>query len=155
MLRSTEAEYMVLLSCAQEVNFFNILLKETTKVQKPPVAQEDNQGYIFLEINSQVGMRTKHIDIRHYFLRDMVEYKDMEIKYIRSKTTEDITANNFSKADQVKHMKKTKEGELWQLAETVRDNFKNNRVLDGFLDLDLTEYSSHALTKVVNGVNIK
>ena len=30
-------------------------------------------------------MRTKHIDVRHYFLRDMVEDKDIDIKYIRIK----------------------------------------------------------------------
>ena len=75
---------MALSACAQEVKFVNMILEEITEVQKPSVLCEDNQGAIFLANNSQVGMRTKHIDIRHYFLRDMVEYKDMEIKYIRS-----------------------------------------------------------------------
>ena len=46
---------------------------------------EDNQGAIFLSNNRKFGMRTKNIDIRHKFLRDMVEDKDIDINYIRSK----------------------------------------------------------------------
>ena len=53
-----------------------------TKVLKPSVLNEDNQGDIFLEKNRQVGMRTKHIDISYRFFSYMVEYKDMDMKYI-------------------------------------------------------------------------
>ena len=60
-----------------------MLLEEISEVQKPAVFYKDNKGAIFLAKNDQVVMRTKHIDIRHHFLRDTVEYKDMEIKYIR------------------------------------------------------------------------
>ena len=45
---------------------------------------KDNQGAIFLVNNRQVGMHTKHIDIHHHFMIDMVKGKDMDIKYIRS-----------------------------------------------------------------------
>ena len=41
--------------------------------EKPSVIYEDNQGETFLAKNRQVGIRTKHIDICHHFLRDMVE----------------------------------------------------------------------------------
>ena len=54
---------------AQEVKFVNMLLEEITKVQKSSVIYKDNQGEIFLVNNRQVGMHTKHIDIRHNFLR--------------------------------------------------------------------------------------
>ena len=59
-------------------------LENITEVQKPEVVYEDNQGDIFLEKNRQVGMHTKHIDIHHHFMIDMVKGKDMDIKYIRS-----------------------------------------------------------------------
>ena len=52
-------------------------------MQKPSIIYEDNQGGNFLANNRQVGMRTKHIDICHHFLRDMVEDKDIDIKYIQ------------------------------------------------------------------------
>ena len=37
-----------------------------------------------------------------------------------------------------------------ELALTGRDNFKNNGVLDGVIDCDSTEYSSHTLADAVN-----
>ena len=56
-----------------------------TKVQNPSVIYEDNQDMIFLVNNRQVGISTRHIDIGHHFLRDMLEDKDIDIQYIWSK----------------------------------------------------------------------
>ena len=66
------------------MKFVKILPEETYEVQKPAIVQKDNQGVIFLSKNKQVGMRTKHINICHHFMRDATEEKDMDIKYIRS-----------------------------------------------------------------------
>ena len=55
-----------------------------TKVQKTSVIYEGNQGIIFLEKNRQVRICTKHVDICHHFLRDVVEEKDIGIQYIQS-----------------------------------------------------------------------
>ena len=95
------------------MNFVNILLEEMTKVQKPSVVYEDNQGEIFLAKNGQVDMHTKKIDICHHFLRNMVEDKNMDIKYISSKENPaGIMTRNFYEVDCVKHMKSITEGEI-------------------------------------------
>ena len=123
-------------------------------MQKPEVVYEGNQGAILLANNGQVGMRVKNIDMRQNFLRYMVEDKDTEIKYIRSEENPaDITAKNIPKADYVKHTKRITEGEIWELVENERQNVKNNKVLDGVMDRDSTEYSSHTLTDSVNKEN--
>ena len=83
-LISTEAEYVALVECAQEVKFVRILLEEIYQVKNQLVVYEDNKRTIFLANNRQVGMRTKHIDICHHFLSDKVEDKDIGINYIRS-----------------------------------------------------------------------
>ena len=44
-----------------------------TKVEKTSVIYEDNQGAYFIAKNRQLGIHTDHIDVRHNFLRDMVE----------------------------------------------------------------------------------
>ena len=75
---------MALSSCAQELKFVSMFLEEMTEVQNYSVIYEDNQGEILLETNRQVGIRTKHIDMCHHFIRDMVEDKDTDIKYIWS-----------------------------------------------------------------------
>ena len=51
-------------------------------------------------------MRTKNIDMRHHFMRDMAEDKDMDIKYIRSKEKPvGIMTKNFSEDDHTKNSK--------------------------------------------------
>ena len=68
-----------------------------TEVQKPSVINEDNQSVIVLSKNRQVGILTKHIDIHHHFLRDMVEDKDIDIQYIWSEDNPaDIMAKKTS-----------------------------------------------------------
>ena len=77
------------------------------ELHKPSVLYENNQGAIFPVKNSQVGICTKHIDICHHFMRDMMEYKDIDIKYIRSEENPaDIMTKNTSEAYFVKHIKR-------------------------------------------------
>ena len=66
-----------------------------TKLQNPFVIYEDDQGTIFLAKNRQVGIHTKRIDIRHHFLRYIVEDKNLDFQYIRSEENpaEIITKN--------------------------------------------------------------
>ena len=89
----------------------NMLLQEITEVWRPEIMHEFNQGANFLAKNRQVGMRTKHTNIRHHFMRYMVEGKDMYINYIRSKVNHvEITTKNCSKANRVKYIKRIREG---------------------------------------------
>ena len=83
-LSSTEAEYMEMSACAQEVNIISMLLGNITEVEKPSVIYEENQSANFLAKNRQVGICTKHIDICHHFLQEMEEEKDIDIQYIWS-----------------------------------------------------------------------
>ena len=153
-LSSTEAEYVALSACAQEVKFVSMLLEEMTEVGKPSVIYEDNQGVIFLAKNRQVGIRKKHIDIRHNFLRDMVEEKDIDIQYIQSEENPaDIMTKNTSEADLTRHMRRITEGELWELVDTGRENVKKTGVTDDVNTRDKTEYSSRAFAEVVDGEN--
>ena len=50
-LISTEAEYIAVSECAQEVKLVNILLKEMTEGKKPEVVYEENKGDVFLAKN--------------------------------------------------------------------------------------------------------
>jgi hypothetical protein len=72
-LSSSEAEYQALSECVQESVFTQNLVKELTGGKKPTIIYEDNLGTIFLVKNQHVSSRTKHIDIRHHFMRDLQE----------------------------------------------------------------------------------
>ena len=97
-------------------------------------------------------MRTKHIDICNHFLRDMMEDKVIDIKYIRiEEHPAEIMTKNFLETDFLKHTKRIIEGELWEIVETRRENVKVARVMDDFIKRYKTYYSSHELTEVADG----
>ena len=104
--------------------------------------------------NRQVVICTKPIDICHNFLRDMVEYNDIDIQYISIEDNpSDIMTKNTSEANFKRHMKIIAERELWEIVDTGRENVKNTRVTDDVITHDKTKYSSHALDEVVDGEN--
>ena len=148
-LVSIEADNTSLLTCSQEVKAVNMLLKEISEVQKMALVQKDNQGDVFLENNRQLGMCTKHIYIRHQFLRDMDEGNYMDVNYIKSEENPAyIMTKNCPKAEHVKHTNRITEGEIWELVETGRGNIKIDRVT-GVEDYDSTKYSSRTLANPV------
>jgi protein associated with RNAse G/E len=71
-LSSTEAEYYSLSECAHESIFTQNWFKELTMIKQNAIIYEDNLGAIFLTKNQQVSQRTKDIDIRQHFLRELV-----------------------------------------------------------------------------------
>ena len=62
--------------CAKGVNFLHMLLGELNLVDLPGVIVEDNQGAIFLANNKQVSQCTKHIDLKHHFIREFIGKTD-------------------------------------------------------------------------------
>ena len=90
---STEAEYISGSQAADGMvfttNLINKLIGEGT-IMKPGLPCGDNQRSLFLMNNMQVGQRTKHIDIRVYWIRELISNKATKIKFVRS---EDIVAD--------------------------------------------------------------
>ena len=90
----TEAEYIVAGSCCaqilwikQQVQDFGITLTKT------PI-KCDNTSAINLSKNPVQHSRTKHIDIRHHFIRELVENNVIILEYV---TTENQLADIFTK----------------------------------------------------------
>ena len=54
----------------------------------------DNTSAIFLTKNPVHHSRTKHIEIRHHFIRDHVQNGDVEVKYVQ---TDNQIADIFTK----------------------------------------------------------
>ena len=73
---SCEAEYKELAKCAKGVKFTQMLLGELRLLEIPGILFEDNSGSIFLAQNKQVSKRTKHIDLKHHFIREFTECQD-------------------------------------------------------------------------------
>jgi hypothetical protein len=85
-LSSAAAEYMALSLCVQEVLWTRAMLTDIGAIQlNATKIWEDNQGAIALAQNSGYHARTKHVDIRHRFIRENVERGTVTVEYIDTK----------------------------------------------------------------------
>ena len=64
------------------------------KVKKPMILKVDNKGTKDLANNWSVGGRTRHIDIRNYFLR---EHKEQSIIKTKWRSGNDNSSDLFTK----------------------------------------------------------
>ena len=60
---------------------------------------------------------------------------------------------NTSETDIVRHMIRITDGEFWEIVDTGRGSIKKVGVTENVITFGKTEYSSHALTEVVDGEN--
>ena len=70
------------LHCEEEVWLKQLLSELQIEQSKPTVVYEDNQSAISMAQNAQFHGRTKHIDIRHHFVREKVKDGTIEVKYV-------------------------------------------------------------------------
>jgi hypothetical protein len=84
-LSSTEAEYCALTEAAKEAIWMQGLMNELGLKQNEVPLFEDNKGAICLAKHDVYHERTKHIDIRHHFVRECVERMQIVVKHRSSK----------------------------------------------------------------------
>lgn len=81
-LSSAEAEYMALSDACKEALYLKNLFFELTNDNECIVLHNDNQSAQKLAVNPIVNKRTKHIDTRHHFIRELISNKLINIKYM-------------------------------------------------------------------------
>ena len=96
-LSSTEAEYYAGSETAKEMMFIESILEtlgEGNKLHLPMLLRMDNTGAIYLSNNQAVGSRTKHIDIRTHYVRNLINEEIIKTLFVKS---EDNAADIFTK----------------------------------------------------------
>jgi hypothetical protein len=94
-LSTAEAEYQAATSATQEALWMRQLLSELGFLL--PTATplySDNQGAIALARNPTSHSRTKHIDIKHHFIRHSIEAGDIDMRYC---PTQEMVADVLTK----------------------------------------------------------
>jgi hypothetical protein len=87
-LSSTEAEYYAASETTKELQFVNHLITSiasTIWFQLPIILGMDNTGAIYLANNYATGPRTKHIDIRTHYVRELILNGIIKIMFVKSK----------------------------------------------------------------------
>jgi hypothetical protein len=81
-LSSTKAEYISAALAGQEIVWLRQLLEDMHELYtQSTTIYEDNQGCIKLANNEKTSSRTKHIDVRYHYLRDLVENNIIAFEY--------------------------------------------------------------------------
>lgn len=95
-LSSMEAEYMALSHATREAIWLRNELGELGIVQDGPTpVYVDNQGTIAFSKLQDFHGRSKHIDVRHHFVRECIARGDIEVSYV---PTAENLADIFTKA---------------------------------------------------------
>ena len=87
-LSSTEAEYYAASEGCMEAAWFRQFLSEIGRPQSRVNLFEDNQSTICLANNPVADFKTKHIEIRHHYMRECVAYG--ELVMVKIHTNEQI-----------------------------------------------------------------
>ena len=94
-LSTAEAEYVALSCASQEAVWLNCLLKDLRCSENDSVKiYEDNQSAICIARNPKDHSKTKHIDIKYHYIRDLVMKNLVNLVYC---PTEDMIADIFTK----------------------------------------------------------
>jgi transposase InsO family protein len=93
---TVEAEYIATAEAAREAIWLRNLLKELGfKSLTSTTLHVDNQGAMRLATNPSTHQRTKHIDIKHHLIRELIEGQVIDLRYV---ATEQQQADIFTKA---------------------------------------------------------
>ena len=97
-LSSTEAEYVAASQCVSEMEFVRQIVESMgLEVELPMTLYIDNTGAIDLAENWSTTGKTKHIDVRFHYLREMNEQGMIQIKFVKSEwNVSDIFTKNLS-----------------------------------------------------------
>ncbi len=93
-LSSTEAEYMAVTEAVKEAIWLQGLVTDLGFEQQEVTVYCDSQSAIHLAKNQVYHSRTKHIDVRFHFVREILEEDDIKLQKIG---TEDNPADMLTK----------------------------------------------------------
>ena len=81
-LSTAEAEYIAVGSCCSQLLWMKKVLTDYGIFQDSMVVYCDNSSAIDISKNPVQHSKTKHIEIRYHFIRDLVERKIVCLEYI-------------------------------------------------------------------------
>ena len=96
VLSTTDTEYVAVSEVVKEIKvLYQMLRSIEIKLPLPINVQVDNLGAIWLANNSSESEKTKHVDLRAHFVRDMIKDQVIEINFVKSAENDsDIMTKN-------------------------------------------------------------
>ena len=79
---TTEAEIIAANEAAKEIIWFSRLFSQVIQLKQTPILQVDNSAAVRLAQNPEFHRRTKHIAIKHFFIREKISEGMFDIQQI-------------------------------------------------------------------------
>jgi hypothetical protein len=79
---TTEAEYVAVARCCSQILWIVHSMRDFRVIFERVSLMCDNTSTIFVAKNPVFHKRMKHLKVRHHFLRDHMEKRDIEMRYI-------------------------------------------------------------------------
>ena len=99
-LSTCESEFISISKACAEIIYATTLLKEVfASCQLNIEVKTDNQAAKFLALNGSFQQRTKHINIRYFYIKQLIEQKLIKLDYVKS---QDQLADIFTKSLPIK-----------------------------------------------------
>ena len=92
---TTEAEYIAVNNLAREVVWLQQLFEDMGIPLTQPVLKSDNNGCIAISRDPALHSRSKHIDVKYHYIRNLVLAGTVKIEYLNTKL---MAADMFTKA---------------------------------------------------------
>lgn len=82
-LSTSEAEYVAATECSKHMAwiqsfYFDII----QQLERPTILHIDNTSAIFTASGEGLKARSKHIDRRHHYIRQMIQSNELQVKHI-------------------------------------------------------------------------
>ena len=84
-LSTTEAEYMTMIEAVKEAIWLKGITKELAMYRGKVVVYCDNQSVIHLAKNRSFHERSKHIDVRLHFVKDIIDAEEIGVGKVPTK----------------------------------------------------------------------
>lgn len=84
-LSTTEAEFVAASEGAKELVWLKRLLMETSEKRDTPTLFVDNASAMKLVKNPEFHKRSKHIDVKYYYIRELYQNGEINLEYVCSK----------------------------------------------------------------------
>ncbi|VVA10754.1 PREDICTED: Retrovirus-related Pol poly from [Prunus dulcis] len=94
-LSTTEAEFIAATEACKEMLWMKRFLQELGQEQHKYILHCDSQSAIHLSKNPSFHSRSKHIDVRYHWIRDVLESKQLQLEKIH---TDDNSSNMMTKS---------------------------------------------------------
>ncbi|KAH9793888.1 hypothetical protein KPL71_004697 [Citrus sinensis] len=107
-LSTTEAEYMVATEAVKEAIWLKGLLGDLGVIQENITVFCDNQSVIFLAKNQTYHARTKHIDVKYHYVREIIE---SGVVLLRKIDTKDNPSDMLTKKAHCAELRKERKSE--------------------------------------------